>query len=468
MNLGDIQYRPESGILILTIDCFRKKRLGTPEYNESETICCEFPEEADRIIKNRQNIFSKLKKREIRWENDLKELPINDNLVNGRDFGGEDPAALYRPAIDRYNGDFYTGLGREGKEKILRSSHHFLIISACFGILKPLEPIQFYACQFGDKNKAYWEWTKKHDITKILVEYVKKHNIKRIFSFMQCDVLAYQYSIKWDLLKKESPELDVLHGYSWKPGDRSLIDFGEYVVNHMVESSEDALMAIESGSKYGDIEFFSHLNEIEDSSSMPEFDPLESIRENEECYCFEYKTSAFGGITPEKIKNIQGNNYQQIFGRIDSCFKIAKTICAFLNSDGGHLFIGVEEKDDLKTPNRITGIESELHKVGAVIGYDRTRDGYGRLIIDGIIKVFFPDFESVYNEHIKIDFLEYDDDRTICWIQAKPSKRPIFMLNFNSRPEEEYQFYVRNDFESQKLDIKGAVDYALLHFDNIK
>jgi len=156
MSSVDIPYKPDSKILIITIDSFFKESGGIPEYNPQLSINHDLPEISKRIFEVRQKIWSLLKKDEIRWPHDTNELLLNQKLFNAADFGGRETGALFLPAIFRYTGDFYQALGDEGKQALLKSRHHFLIISACYGVLKPTELIQNYACQFGNPpNKSF-------------------------------------------------------------------------------------------------------------------------------------------------------------------------------------------------------------------------------------------------------------------------------------------------------------------------
>jgi len=193
MDLNCAPYKPDSKILIITLDCFRKKKGGVNDYDVSSSIRSEVPEYADWISETRQKIFYKLKNCGIKWEGYLEEIHLNDNLKNGMDFGGDDKNVLYIPAIERYDGDFFTGLGDEGRKNLQASHHHFLIISGLYGILRPYEPIQHYACQFGDKNSAFHEWAnRKNNITKIITSYVKKVWNKKDFLLpsMQCSCVS--------------------------------------------------------------------------------------------------------------------------------------------------------------------------------------------------------------------------------------------------------------------------------------
>jgi len=458
-------YKPESKILIITLDSFFKETGGRAEYDPRLSICQDLPNIKMRIMEVRQKIWSLLNKDQIHWPNDEDELVINKTLLKAEDFDGEANSALFLPAIDRYTGDFYQALGEKGKKALLLSKHHFLIISACYGILKPTELIQNYACQFGTPpNQAFNRWAKdKKNLTAILIEYLKKYDIIRIFDFTQCAVPAYQKAIVWDLIYHEFPQISVYHAHSWIPGDRPLRIFAEFVSNKMLTASEEDLLKIKLDYDMGQFRFQKKLPDL-DKQTDSVANPLELIFEMDESDVVELKTCAFGGITSEQI-SINIANRIKTFSHIEDCQKIAKTLCSFMNSEGGDLFIGVKERTSIEEKNQVTGIESEMGKVKAS-GYQKTKEAYARLIQDGIIDVFIPEYIPATN-CIKIDFHEYEG-HIICWIKVKPSKKPVFMINYNrdNSNENSYKhlFCIRDGRESKPLDIKKASKYILIHF----
>jgi len=271
-------------------------------------------------------------------------------------------------------------------------------------------------------------------------------------------VPAYQKAIVWDYISQEFPEISIYHAHTWLPNDRSLRVFGEFVKSNMLASPEEDVMKFELERQYGDFSFQTKLPDL-DNQIYSVKDPLELILDKEESDVVELKTCAFGRITPEQI-SINIKNLATAFSGIEDCQKIAKTLCAFMNSEGGDLFIGVKEKSSNEECNQVTGIESEMRKVESG-GYPRTKDGYERLIRDGIIKVFIPEYNYATKSIEKIDFLDYEG-HIICWIKVKPSKKPVFMIDY--RRNGEPIFYIRSGRESNPLEIKGASEYILTHF----
>lgn len=114
-----------------------------------------------------------------------------------------------------------------------------------------------------------------------------------------------------------------------------------------------------------------------------------------------------------------------------------KTICAFANTNGGQLLIGVS--DDKK----IFGLEQDYKsfKTG-----DQNRDGFGKFF-DLMIKNYFGDsFSSTLLEKEFLKFPKGD----ILIVNVKKSVDEIFILK-NEKGEQEECIYVRNLSSSVKL-----------------
>lgn len=135
-------------------------------------------------------------------------------------------------------------------------------------------------------------------------------------------------------------------------------------------------------------------------------------------------------------------------GGISVKAKIAQGICAFLNSEGGYLFIGVN--DD--------GSSIGLSHDYSLAGGKKAKD-YFRLEFDDTIKRFFPVW---IKENIVGDFYTVDKQE-IFVIAVHPSRsRPVFMNGQNEK-----EFYVRWTASSRQYkDIEDIVTYCLLHWNS--
>ncbi|MGY4884803.1 MAG: RNA-binding domain-containing protein [Nanobdellota archaeon] len=137
---------------------------------------------------------------------------------------------------------------------------------------------------------------------------------------------------------------------------------------------------------------------------------------------------------------------------------IARAIAALLNSEGGNLIIGVKEKKDHSNNFDITGIEEDLNRLKS-IGKDASKDGYKRMIIDDIIRPYFP--PKIYNrlnQYIKIEFEEVNE-KIVCNIKVKKSDSRIF-LNLEGRK----LFMIRTETESRQIVDEELVDYCMSRF----
>ena len=99
----------------------------------------------------------------------------------------------------------------------------------------------------------------------------------------------------------------------------------------------------------------------------------------------EFKEEILWSITynPKQINESKSFELKE-YGQKASKVIIAKSIAAFLNSDGGNLVIGIKEKKE-RGKFEITGIEEDMKKLR-----ESGIDSYKRVIIDEVIKTFFP------------------------------------------------------------------------------
>ncbi|MDD1684405.1 MAG: tetratricopeptide repeat protein, partial [Methanoregula sp.] len=141
------------------------------------------------------------------------------------------------------------------------------------------------------------------------------------------------------------------------------------------------------------------------------------------------------------------------FGKDTSKVVIAKTIAGFLNTEGGNLIIGIRENKG-GAPDEIIGIENEFSKLK-----DPCPDGYRRMLVDEIIKRFFPSeiFHHLSN-YIRIHFMKQKEG-TLCWLEIKKAGDGVFL----TVQGEEY-FFIRIDAETRQIADKALVDYCRKHF----
>lgn len=168
----------------------------------------------------------------------------------------------------------------------------------------------------------------------------------------------------------------------------------------------------------------------------------------------EFKSSILWSIKLSK-DDINNSNSKEVkqYGKNASKVIIAKTIAGFLNSDGGTLIVGVKENKSNMT-DEIIGVESEFNKL-----VDKCKDGYRRMILDSVIKPFFPSFIFNHiNSYLCISFEEIDGS-LVCGIQVKKSDNKVF-LKLNN----EDCFLIRVDASTRFLQGEEIVDYCIKRF----
>ncbi|SEF69925.1 Putative DNA-binding domain-containing protein [Halpernia humi] len=126
---------------------------------------------------------------------------------------------------------------------------------------------------------------------------------------------------------------------------------------------------------------------------------------------------------------------------------IAKVICSFLNSNGGILFIGVNNEGE------IVGLDDDFSLSNKEDKFD-----FFRLEFENLLFQFFD--KSVYN-YIIADF-NFDYEKPFFSIKVKPSDVPFFLLN---KRDEKKEFYIRTITSSVLIeDLQELVNYCLIHW----
>ncbi len=111
-----------------------------------------------------------------------------------------------------------------------------------------------------------------------------------------------------------------------------------------------------------------------------------------------------------------------------------KTVTAFMNSDGGILFVGVDDN-------------------GTILGISNDRFPNE--------DKFLRHFSAIFNQHIGLEFSEYIDfgikkvkDQKILVVNCKKSPQPVFLKHKNDE-----SFFIRSGPSSRKLSISQVLDY---------
>lgn len=124
-------------------------------------------------------------------------------------------------------------------------------------------------------------------------------------------------------------------------------------------------------------------------------------------------------------------------------FIIAKSISAFMNANGGRLFVGVGDSGE------IGGIENDY----AVV-HHKNKDGF-LLQLTQIINQYLG---RAFYQYISIKIISIKD-KDVCVIEVAKSKTPVFLKNGDKE-----EFYIRASASSQPMSMKEANEYIRSHF----
>jgi len=176
-----------------------------------------------------------------------------------------------------------------------------------------------------------------------------------------------------------------------------------------------------------------------------------------ESYKLEFKAEALWSLnyTNQQISESKSNDLHTYKHKASKVI-IARSIAALLNSQGGNLVIGIKENKGESF--EIVGIEKDLEKLKAQ-SKDFSTDGYKRMIIDDIIRPYFPfKIYNSLNEYISFSFEEVNG-KIVCNIKIQPSRSKIF-LNLEGRKI----FMIRTETETRQIVDEELVDYCMRRF----
>ncbi|MFA5258611.1 MAG: RNA-binding domain-containing protein [Candidatus Pacearchaeota archaeon] len=190
---------------------------------------------------------------------------------------------------------------------------------------------------------------------------------------------------------------------------------------------------------------------------------IETLIKNGESLHVEFKSSCLWSlnISDQEIKQTKSYDLHT-FKQKASKVIIARSIAAFLNSEGGNLVIGVKEKkgenDKMSHDFEIIGIKEEFKKLK-----DPNIDGYKRMIMDEILRSYFP--SKIYNhlnDYMMMEFVEFElnnENKILCFIKIKKSDLKVF-LDLTGKKI----FMIRTDTENRMLEGEELVDYCMKRF----
>lgn len=124
-------------------------------------------------------------------------------------------------------------------------------------------------------------------------------------------------------------------------------------------------------------------------------------------------------------------------------YVIAKTIAAFMNSEGGHLLIGVDDSQN------ILGITDDMNTLSKA-----NVDGFELHLIEIIKK----HLGAGYLSHVRVSFPNVED-KQLCYVKISKSGKPVF-TEFEGRQD----FFVRSGCSSQPLNREEQSEYERIHW----
>lgn len=123
---------------------------------------------------------------------------------------------------------------------------------------------------------------------------------------------------------------------------------------------------------------------------------------------------------------------------------IAKTICAFLNSEGGTLFVGIDDAGE------ILGLAKDFDSFGK----KNSKDAF-LLHFDQIIKNFLG---NEFNADIRSQFVQVNY-KDVFIIEVSASNKPVYL-----HADGKQEFFVRGSASSQPYSMREAVEYIGKHW----
>ena len=237
-----------SPILFLTCCSNRKIAGGDDRYQSEYTIQPSIREERGRaLLEARRSVCSRIHDgAKSAQGTELRSLPYNGQLVCGPDFG-RTASGLYWPAMKRYRGRFYQEIDPDESGVLGESPHHWLIVSALYGLLTPAEPIQMYSCHtLDDAGRLASIWTHDGLLTSLLLEYVRVSNVTLIVD-LTAD-LSYHRLFNWERVRRR---VRVLRAFGAQNVGPSLLPaLGFLVRDRLLTISAEELTGLEDPKTY--------------------------------------------------------------------------------------------------------------------------------------------------------------------------------------------------------------------------
>ena len=179
---------------------------------------------------------------------------------------------------------------------------------------------------------------------------------------------------------------------------------------------------------------------------------IQKIIEKGENQHIEFKAEALWSTTYSHAQINESKSFElREYGQKASKVIVAKSIAAFLDSDGGNLILVIKEKKEEKKFD-IVGLDEDMKKLR-----EPGTDSYKRLLIDELIRAFFPSkIFNHLNDYLTFEFVTLNENKIVCWIKIRKSDSRVF-LKINDKDV----FMIRVDSENRTLEGEKLVDYCI-------
>lgn len=229
-------------ILFLCCCSNRKFAGGERAYRQEDSMPHAIPpDQGRRLLESRTRVFQRIRNGANSAQGaPLRDLPYNDHtpLVHGPDLGGN-TTGRYLPATKRYHGRFYEVLDPEEQGVLGESPHHWIIVSALYGLLTPKELIQRYSCHTLDDAEITEIWTRDGLLTSLLLGYVRAFDVGLIVNLM-ADA-SYHDLFNWERVSRDISVLWAFGAQNAGPGLLPALGF----------LARERLLRIPSGELFG-------------------------------------------------------------------------------------------------------------------------------------------------------------------------------------------------------------------------
>ncbi|GGD99559.1 AlbA family DNA-binding domain-containing protein [Planktosalinus lacus] len=243
---------------------------------------------------------------------------------------------------------------------------------------------------------------------------------------------------KQEILDNLSREVDLYEKCNYHPFDHTVViqHFGEDYAESGEEEGAENYAILPTPFKWITKEQYEECKEEnEPVSELSEQNLWENIIDRGESNTLEFKSSLIYNFIPGSP------NYVPRFNN-------AKTICGFLNSNGGILIIGIS--DDGKPQ----GIDKDLEFLGSK---DKIK-----LEVDNMLPNYF---SNSISSLIETSFVKIQE-RELLIIRVKPSSSPIFLKNYNPVANKTSKhFFVRRSASTTEIkDVEEIINYVFNHW----